>query len=361
MATRHRQQCKQRFAWRSNPIASCGVRGRPHVLPMGVSTAKMSRQVMEISSVPSNVSAYQPLRLLAKYVARPNTHAALMAARERASACHAPGALARLSLPGQASRHGQGPSPQGTSMCTGAALYHLACELWRKRCFAIHGVPRPVLALLLATGNPQVACATCRKAATCIRTALRAQCVQDGNMLMQPLGFVLERSPPGVLLASWKDSRTAAPRAQHGGAPQRTDVDADVRDHAHLGGQRRAARRQVLPEQPGEGAAEGPLSQRVEQQLAAAEGVPAQARGVAAGYKLRWHRRRATVCSMPDQGHAPRSSMYAGCIESISVSQAHRCQRDGGPLLTHQHIQHFIRYLPQQVREGTSKAFSSKG
>ena len=41
-------------------------RAGPHVLPMGVRTAKMSRQVMEISSVPSKVSAYQPLRLLAK-------------------------------------------------------------------------------------------------------------------------------------------------------------------------------------------------------------------------------------------------------------------------------------------------------
>ena len=59
---------------------------------MGVRKAKMNRQVMEISSVPSNVSAYQPLRLLAKYVARPNTQAALMAAHLHEGS-QAPGTL----------------------------------------------------------------------------------------------------------------------------------------------------------------------------------------------------------------------------------------------------------------------------
>ena len=88
----------------------------------------------------------------------------------------------------------------------------------------------------------------------------------------------------GTLLASWsQDYKTSSAAAQqtHGSAEQRTDVDADVGDHAHLGGQRDAARRQVLPEQPGEGAAEGPLAQRVKEQLAAAECVPAQARAKA--------------------------------------------------------------------------------
>jgi hypothetical protein len=53
--------------------------GMAHVLQMGVATAKIRRHVMLISKVPSNVFAYHPDRLFAKYVPMENTQAAAIA------------------------------------------------------------------------------------------------------------------------------------------------------------------------------------------------------------------------------------------------------------------------------------------